>query len=222
MRKTIKYLLHNSFNLINKELTPIMKYLGRKRNIDIHGDFVRFSSLELCAAEIYGKKLIGEVAELGVYKGDFAKLINVAFPDRKLYLFDTFEGFSNKDFEVESINKYSTTDQDFSKTSVDIVLKKMKYPQNCIVKKGYFPESAKDIDEKFVFVSIDPDLYKPIYDALKFFYPKLANGGYIFVHDFNNQEYKGARQAVLDFCKEEKISFFPLSDVGGSAVVIKN
>lgn len=37
--------------------------------------------------------LNGCVAEAGVFQGNFAKVINANFPDRKLYLFDTFEGF---------------------------------------------------------------------------------------------------------------------------------
>jgi O-methyltransferase len=52
------------------------------------------SSLELVAHEIYENNVIGEVAELGVYRGDFASIINALFPDRKLYLFDTFRGFA--------------------------------------------------------------------------------------------------------------------------------
>lgn len=43
----------------------------------------------------------GAVAELGVYRGDFAKVINEAFPDKKLYLFDTFEGFPEEDLNYE-------------------------------------------------------------------------------------------------------------------------
>ena len=43
----------------------------------------------------------GECAEAGVFEGDFAKWINQYFPDRKLYLFDTFEGFDMRDIEKE-------------------------------------------------------------------------------------------------------------------------
>ena len=51
--------------------------------------------------------------------------------------------------------------------------------------------------------------------------PRLSAGGYIFVHDFNNDEYKGAHQAVLEFCQTEGISFTPLPDSGGTAVLSK-
>jgi O-methyltransferase len=47
----------------------------------------------------------------------------------------------------------------------------MKYKENCIVRKGYFPETAEDLEDEFVFVSIDADLYEPIYNGLCYFYP---------------------------------------------------
>jgi O-methyltransferase len=97
----------------------------------------------------------------------------------------------------------------------------MKYPESCIVKKGYFPETTTDVEEEFVFVSIDVDLYEPIYNGLVFFYPRLQHGGYIFVHDYNNASFDGAKVAVQRFAREFKIPFFPLSDGCGTAVFVK-
>jgi O-methyltransferase len=184
-------------------------------------DIIRFSSLELVAIEIYDKKINGNVAELGVFRGEFAEKINKAFPDRKLYLFDTFEGFNEKDVEIEKLSKYSKRRHDFSKTNEEIVLQKMRFHENCIIRKGYFPETANDIEDKFVFVSIDVDLYEPIYNGLKYFYQRLVKGGYIFVHDYNEKLYAGTKAAVKKYCEEEGITFFPLSDIGGSAIIMK-
>ncbi len=88
------------------------------------------------------------------------------------------------------------------------VLQQMPFPEKCKPYKGFFPESAKGVDDQFVFVSLDADLYDPLYAGLQFFYPKLVQGGYIFVHDFNNDNYKGARKAVEAFCREQGINFF--------------
>jgi len=183
-------------------------------------DFVRWSALELIAHEIYENNRMGAVAELGVFQGDFAKIINRAFPDRKLYLFDTFEGFSEKDIDVEKKMNVSSERHDFSNTSIDIVLKKMAYPENIIIKKGYFPETAEGLEETFVFVSLDADLYEPLYNGLKYFYPRLANGGYIMIHDYNNIEYTGAKEAVKQFSQETGIPYFPLPDNCGSVVFL--
>jgi O-methyltransferase len=49
----------------------------------------------------------------------------------------------------------------------------------------------------------------------------LVNGGYIFIHDFNNEQYKGARKAVEQFCKEQHINFVPIADSAGTAIITK-
>jgi O-methyltransferase len=184
-------------------------------------DYIRISSLELAAEEIYRKNIPGSVAELGVYKGDFAKDINVVFPDRPFYLFDTFAGFDRRDVEWEINRGYSRGDQNFSDTSVADVLAKMSYPENCRVKQGFFPETAVNVPDDFCFVSIDTDLYEPILAGLRFFYPKLCQGGYIFVHDYNNQEYTGAAEAVRTFCREVGCSYVPIADIGGTVIITK-
>jgi O-methyltransferase len=199
-----------------------LPYLHRPRAIDRnYFDYTRIATLELISFEIKKRNLQGSTAELGVYKGRFARYINQYFPDRVLFLFDTFEGFDKRDIVKEAEKKYSSGAQDFSDTSVESVLKQMPFPKQCRTIKGFFPESAKNIQDSFVFVSLDADLFEPIYQGLCFFYPKLVAGGYIFIHDFNNDAYKGARQAVEQFCGEQGINFLPLTDLGGTAVVMK-
>jgi O-methyltransferase len=199
-----------------------LEYLNRERVIDRnYFDYIRLATLELVSYEIRKKGIKGNTAELGVYKGKFAKYINQYFPDRKLYLLDTFEGFDQRDIEEEKSQNFSRGEQDFSDTSLESVLLKMPFPENCIPVKGFFPESARGLEDLFVFVSLDADLFEPLYQGLVFFYPRLVPGGYIFVHDFNNDAYKGARQAVEKFCSEQKINFLPIPDLGGSVIIVK-
>ena len=47
-------------------------------------------------------------------------------------------------------------------------------------------------------VNIDADLYAPSIEALQFFYPRLANGGAILVHDYNHT-WNGVPKAVDEF-----------------------
>ena len=222
LAKGINYLLGDVLNKSHIILTGSLAYLERERKVEkSYFDYIRLASLELLSYEIKKKKLAGNAAELGVYKGKFARYINQYFPDRTLYLFDTFEGFDNRDIASETKEKFSNGEQDFSNTSVDTVMAAMPFPEKCMLVKGFFPESAVHIDDSFVFVSLDTDLYEPVYNGLRFFYPKLVSGGYIFVHDFNNDAYKGSRRAVEQFCAEERINYFPLPDLGGSAVIMK-
>lgn len=208
----------DSFGICN------MSHIGRARHIELndkHVDYIRLSSLDLIADEINSNSIPGNVAEVGVYRGDFAKHINKVFPDRKLYLFDTFEGFDIRDVGYDIEKNYSIRTTQFSDTSIDLVLEKMEFIENVVVRKGYFPETINGLEDHFAFVSIDVDLYKPIYDALNYFYPRLSKGGYIFIHDYNNAIYKGAKKAVRDYCSENKIPFVPISDNLGTAVISK-
>jgi O-methyltransferase len=220
--KGINFLLGKNLKKRKVFISSSLDYLQRPEKTDTnYFDYIRLSTLELVSYEINKRNLKGSVAELGVYKGKFAKYINLYFKDRSLYLFDTFEGFNAKDIDEEKRKGFSSGLQDFTNTSVASVLEIMPFPGKCIPVKGFFPDSAKGIQEQFVFVSIDADLYEPVYEGLKFFYENLVKGGYIFIHDFNNDNYKGARKAVEQFCDEKNICFTPLPDSAGTAIIGK-
>ena len=222
LAKGVNYLFGKIFQNKKISVTGTLQFLQRDREIDHnYFDYIRLSTLELISFEIKKRNLEGNVAELGVYKGKFARFINRFFPERKLYLFDTFEGFDNRDITSEKSQNFSSGAQDFSATSIAAVLKRMPFPDKCIPVKGFFPESTKGIEDNFVLVSLDADLYQPIYAGLNFFYPRLVSGGYILIHDFNNDNYKGSRKAVEQFCSEQNINFVPLPDSGGTAIISK-
>lgn len=165
--------------------------------------------------------IAGNVAEAGVFQGEFAKIINASFGDRKFYLFDTFEGFSELDIEYEKKNGYSDAEKGhLSITSEELVLSKMPYRENCVIKKGYFPDTAIGINDTFCFVSVDMDLYKPTYEALMFFWPRLEKGGCILLHDFFSEGYEGINAAVSEFC-ELYPEVIPLPIGDSLSIVIK-
>ena len=184
------------------------------------GDGIRYASADRLAEEIRVREISGEVAELGVFKGVFAAFLRQIFPDKKLYLFDTFEGFMPSQGEYDK-NEFDTYLGDFSNTSVDYALNTIGDVSNCIVKKGCFPDTAKDIEEAFCFVSLDVDLYQPTLDGLEYFYPRLSKNGFIMVHDYNSTNYRGCRQAILEFCGRYNICIVPIVDNLGTAILTK-
>lgn len=182
----------------------------------------RVAYLRLCMDQIKEKNIEGACAELGVYKGDFSKHINRYLPDRKLYLFDTFEGFGEQnvlDIEREKMRKNALNG--FQDTTVAEVLEKMDHPDQCIVCKGFFPQTAENIDEKFALVSLDADLHETIKSGLEYFYPRLSSGGYLFVHDYGEYAWPGVKVAVDEYCRQHHIPIFPILDMCLSAVIIK-
>ena len=46
---------------------------------------------------------------------------------------------------------------------------------------------------------IDVDLYEPVRDCLKYFYPKLEKGGVMINDDFNSPLFPGAGKAWHEF-----------------------
>ncbi len=182
-------------------------------------DKPKIALIECIAREVYKNNINGSVAEAGVYKGWTARYINMFFPDRKLYLFDTFEGFNKDDQERDDSRNLYNMKIDYSKTSEELVLNRMYNPNKCVIKKGWFPETTYNIKDKFAFVRLDMDLYDPIYAGLQYFYPLMEKGGYIVVHDCRSENFDGARAALLDFCKEKNIGYMCMPDDLGSAVI---
>ena len=216
----------NSYDAIDKKCC-----VGNGKLIDDKvylADYSRYRTFEFCMEEInklYPKQ--GNFAELGVFQGVFSALINEKCPQRKLYLYDTFESFDKKEYirEVENKNCPKGFYNGFKETNVQLVLGKMKYPNQCIIRKGLFPQSIMEDDkkEKFVFVSLDVDFENSTYEGLKFFYPRLLEGGYIFVHDYHNHCLFGVKNAIEKFEKEEgiKLKKVPISDEGGTLIITK-
>ncbi len=182
----------------------------------IHWEEERVVMLRKCIEILKERDISGSMAEVGVYRGDFAKLMNRYLPNKTLYLFDTFEGF---DATRDQVNEADLNV--FKDTSVDIVLDKMSHREKCIVKKGYFPDTAAGIEDMFCLVSLDTDLYQPILNGLRYFWPKMVQGGYIFVHDFGSWYCPGVKKAVYEFLETTPAPMIPISDKYASVVLAK-
>lgn len=175
----------------------------------------------------YEQKLGGQVAECGVFRGDTAKYINKFFPDKKLYLFDTFEGFDEADVEYEiglnnrNYNESKFTNRKlFAGTNLQLVMKKMMYPNNIEIRKGYFPETAKGVEDTFVFVNLDMDLYLPMLAGLHFFWDKMVVGGCLLLHDYFHPHLPGVRKAVFDFESERNVCLNKITIGDGCSIAL--
>lgn len=184
---------------------------------------IRSATLSLMADRLLRRRVPGDIAELGVYKGDTAWKLNLLFPDRRLYLFDTFEGFDPRDIAAEEKAGYSRAQTgDFADTSAETVLARLPYPGQAIIRKGFFPETAAGLEAaRFCLVSLDADLYAPLLAGLEYFYPRLHPGGMICLHDYGNPRFSGAKQAVEDYeAAHGPLCLVPLCDLHGSAVIV--
>ena len=210
--------------------------IKQMENLGYHGPFrdpsvlrmfdARVAVMRLLSEQIYQLDIPGNVAELGVFRGEFSSLISAAFPDRKIHLFDTFEGFSEKDITIEvSGNLSRAKTGDFSSTDIDSVLHVMPDPTRTVIHKGWFPDTFSDVrDETFCFVSLDADLYAPTAAALPLFYERLATGGVLLIHDVYSTQFSGCRKAVGEFCLKNHLqeNGSLVQNVSGQKKNIKN
>ena len=86
----------------NVELHPLWVEGVESNNL---GDINRLYFLYMNVKAVVDHGIPGAFAELGVYKGNSAKLVLTIAPYRTLYLFDTFEGFEPPDMKSESFTR---------------------------------------------------------------------------------------------------------------------
>ena len=188
---------------------------------DYENDYVRIKTLELVCRRL--EDVPGAAAELGVYKGGFARCINALMPGRRLYLFDTFEGFESSEAmrEMRLGNLSAGVDAAHKNTSLDKVMSLMPHPRSVQPMVGYFPESLGGLEDKFAFVSLDADLEESTLSGLEYFVPRMSAGGYIFLHDYDSHSFAGVRKAVERYEKAHDLKFraLPLCDVNGTLVL---
>jgi O-methyltransferase len=196
---------------------------GKLRKIErSYRDKVRFYSIWLQLERLKKQNIKGAFAELGVYKGETARMIHEMDNSRKFYLFDTFKGFDNNDLQLEDRNDEKFSPDNFSDTNIESVRAFIDGNENIILIPGLFPESIADImEESYSFVHLDADLYQPTIAALNYFYPKLSPGGVILIHDYNHT-WAGLRKAVDEFAITIPENIIEIADWQGSAMIIKN
>lgn len=180
----------------------------------------RFFFFCLVCDQIEKEGLKGDLAELGVYKGNTAILL--ATLARRIgataYLLDTFGGFDASDLQGIDSDKR----MEFEDTSLGAV-RSLVGEANVRFVAGHFPASSGQIpaDRRFCLVHLDCDLYAPFSAALAYFYPRLVPGGFLVMHDYLSLHWNGAEQAVDEFFADKPEAIIPIPDGAGTVVVRK-
>lgn len=201
----------------NKQVSgELRKYFSQ------YPDKQRFFLFWLQVKRLEKEGITGDFAELGVYKGDTAKLLHLLAPGRKLHLFDTFLGFSNKHLSAEKGAATQYSNNSFADTSVGLV--KLKLGENPLIQyyTGNFADVCHQADSyRFAMASIDVDLAIPTAEGLAFFYPRLVPGGVLIVHDYN-PKWPALVEAVDQFLKSIPEQAVLIPDQDSSLVIVKN
>ncbi len=142
-----------------------------------------------------------------------------------LHVFDSFEGLS--EFGAQDESRFRPTAaaknaarQNFRSDLARVSEGLARYPF-VRLHPGWIPAKFPEVEaETFSLVTIDVDLYEPIRDAVRFFYPRLQKGGIMYFDDYGYETFPGAKQAVDEFLQGERPDFF-LDLPMGSAFLIK-
>ena len=159
----------------------------------------------------------GAFAEVGVYRGGSARILCEAKGASPLHLFDTFGGMPSTNPATDGAFKAG----DFSDGTLAHVRAYLAGYENVYFHPGVFPASATAIAPAnlvFQFVHLDVDLYQSTLDGLKFFYPRLATGGVLISHDYNDATVPGVRQAFDTFMSGKPE---PLVELEGTQVLLR-
>jgi len=222
-----RFIFTNYSSKVRKPASWVMAVKKGEINADLlkaekkYPDRIRFYNFWLQINRIVEEKIPGDFAELGVYKGETAKIIHLCAPERNLHLFDTFEGFPAEDLKDETGKASAYTTNHFADTSLEKVRTLLEEQENIFYHKGYFPDSIGDSEDKiFAFASIDADLYQPTKAGLEYFYPRLSPGGIILVHDYNS-DWPELMRAVDEFVGDIPESYIPVPDADSTVMIIK-
>ncbi|SDG14128.1 TylF/MycF/NovP-related O-methyltransferase [Thalassobaculum litoreum] len=183
------------------------------------GDHARLFFLTASIQSLESARLPGAFAELGVFKGNSARIMHEMAPERDLFLFDTFEGLPE---EHVTADPAQTRVGGFA-SSLSEVRRFVGEGPRIHYCQGIFPETAELVPEdvRFALVHLDCDLYVPTKAALEFFYPRMTPGGLLIVHDYHSGYWPGVTAAADEFLADKPEGLVYIPDKSGSAALVR-
>lgn len=184
--------------------------------------YALFSSIKY----ILANRIPGSFVECGVWRGGSAMMIakmlsNRKIEDRKIYLFDTFEGMSEPTREDVNFmgsqastlleDKVKDNDKSFwclaDLSDVQNNMQRTNFPEtNIVYIKGKVEDTlpAAALRENIALLRLDTDWYESTKHELVHLFPKLERNGILIIDDYGY--WKGCRKAVDEYFAENGIS----------------
>lgn len=183
---------------------------------------------------ILNKGIQGDFAECGVWKGGsvmmIASMLSAAgITDRKIYLYDTFEGMAKPgdedgDWEKAEWEKNKINDQlnKWCLSPLEEVQANMAttgYPrENIVFIKGKVEQTIPGtIPGKLALLRLDTDWYESTRHELYHLYPLLEKGGILIIDDYG--AWPGARKAVDEYFAMNEPVYLNRLDFTGRLVI---
>ena len=183
----------------------IKKLIAKHKIIShqIHADELFVLLTEL--AGVLQNNTDGDVVELGCYEGTSAlfeaRVMQQLAPDKKLWLYDSFEGLPEKtQQDIAALGAdFKGGELKASKRQLQRNFIKADLPLPEVTRAWFYELDPSDLPDTICFAFLDGDFYESIMDSLKLVWPKMAAGGVIVVDDYQNAALPGAAHAVNEF-----------------------
>jgi O-methyltransferase len=160
------------------------------------------------------KDVKGVVVECGTWKGGMiggiAKMLQQ--PDRKYYLFDSYEGLPDAiELDGKQAQAFATDPKmieqyDNCKADIEFAREAMKISgaKNVEIIKGWFNDTLPHFpkNEGIAILRLDGDWYESTMECLDNLFDKVVDGGIIIFDDYYSWE--GCSKAVHDFLSKKK------------------
>ena len=196
---------------------PVFEHLYD--GVDSHTIVPRERCYVLASLADYASHLPGDVAECGVYRGGTALLLCrvIAGRQKRLYLFDSFEGLPVGDPDKD---RWFEEGQ-FAVDGVDSVKRLLdEFDDVTDFREGWIPETFTGLEDRtYAFAHIDVDLYQSALDCCRYFYPRMVPSGALLFDEYGFAPARGEREAVDEFFADKREA--PIVLPTGQAFVLK-
>ena len=165
--------------------------------------------------ELLPKNSIG--AEIGVFKGEFSKIILNTVKPSILYLIDPWEGTITSGDK----NGQNIIDINGEECYIDIILKEFLILPQVKILRNYsdilqmFPNGHLD----WIYIDGAHDYHNVKFD-LNLSFSKIKTNGLILGHDYNKTSFPGLVKAVDEFCLENNLKIKYLTQDGCPSYLI--
>ncbi len=175
----------------------------------------RLNNLRECCISAIQRSVPGDFVETGTWRGGCGILMRAlleAFGDRerKVWLFDSFEGLPKPDpesFPVDKGDQFWTCNSYLGVSLEQVRANFQRYElldERVRMVKGWFRDTVPNADIGPISVlRLDGDMYESTWLVLKHFYPKLSPGGFIIIDDYG--AVPSCKAAVDDFRQQHSI-----------------
>lgn len=179
----------------------------------------------LWVASVAARLKAGSFVECGVNRGFLSSAIMDYLDwnslDRQFYLFDTFEGLVPRQLSEEEtkLQRLEVTNQLYY-DCYDLVVENFKEYHNVHIVKGEVPATLETVDISSVaYLSLDMNCAYPEIEAIKYFWPRMVDGGLVILDDYAYQGYEPQKKAFDIFARENDIDILTLPT--GQGLMIK-